>query len=101
MKKIAFLSLLILGASCSQVKQQPTKPAPINVMSFNIRYDNPEDSLDNWKFRKDRAANAVRFYDVDVLGTQEVLHNQLEDLKQRLPEYGVVGVGREDGKEKV
>ena len=40
------------------------------------------------------------FYDVDILGTQEVLHNQLEDLKQRLPEYGVIGVGREDGKEK-
>lgn len=100
MKKIAFLSLLILGASCSQVKQQATAPEPINVMSFNIRYDNPEDSLDNWKFRKDRAANAIRFYDVDVLGTQEVLHNQLEDLKQRLPDYEVVGVGREDGKEK-
>ena len=50
--------------------------------------------------RKDRAANAIRFYDVDILGTQEVLHNQLEDLKQRLPEYGVIGVGREDGKEK-
>ena len=49
---------------------------------------------------KDRAANAIRFYDVDILGTQEVLHNQLEDLKQRLPEYGVIGVGREDGKEK-
>lgn len=29
-----------------------------------------------------------------------MLHNQLEDLKQRLPEYDVVGVGREDGKEK-
>lgn len=40
------------------------------------------------------------FYDADILGTQEVLHNQLEDLKQRLPEYDVVGVGREDGKEK-
>ncbi len=69
-------------------------------MSFNIRYDNPEDSLDNWKYRKDRAANAIRFYDADIVGTQEVLHNQLEDLKQRLPEYGVIGVGREDGKEK-
>lgn len=100
MKKIAYLSLLILGASCSQVKQQAITPEPINVMSFNIRYDNPEDSLDNWKFRKDRAANAICFYDVDVLGTQEVLHNQLEDLKQRLPEYEVIGVGREDGKEK-
>lgn len=70
-------------------------------MSFNIRYDNLEDSLDNWQYRKDRAANAIRFYDVDILGTQEVLHNQLEDLKQRLPEYGVIGVGREDGKERV
>lgn len=69
-------------------------------MSFNIRYDNPEDSLDNWRYRKDRVANAIHFYDVDILGTQEVLHNQLEDLKLRLPEYGVVGVGREDVKRK-
>ena len=67
-------------------------------MSYNIRYDNPEDGMNNWQYRKDRAATAIRFYDVDILGTQEVLHNQLEDLKQRLPEYGVIGVGREDGR---
>ena len=94
------LFLPLFAASCGQVKQQASAPEPVNVMSFNIRYDNPEDSLDNWQYRKDRAANAIRFYDVDILGTQEVLHNQLEDLKQRLPEYGVIGVGREDGKEK-
>ena len=29
---------------------------------------------------------------------QEVLHHQLEVLKTGLPEYTVVGVGREDGK---
>lgn len=45
-------------------------------------------------------ANAIRFYDAEIVGTQEVLHGQLVDLQQRLPEYGVVGVGREDGKEK-
>lgn len=100
MKRILLLFLPLLAASCGQVKQQQSEPAPVNVMSFNIRYDNPEDSLDNWKYRKDRAANAIRFYDADIVGTQEVLHNQLEDLKQRLPEYGVIGVGREDGKEK-
>ena len=94
------LFLPFLAASCGQVKQQAPASEPINVMSFNIRYDNPEDSLDNWKFRKDRAAKAIRFYNVDILGTQEVLHNQLEDFKQRLPEYDVIGVGREDGKEK-
>ncbi|WP_303208901.1 endonuclease/exonuclease/phosphatase family protein [Bacteroides oleiciplenus] len=100
MKRIFLLFLPFLAASCGQVKQEVSVPEPINVMSFNIRYDNPEDSLDNWKFRKDRAANAIRFYNVDILGTQEVLHNQLEDLKLRLPEYDVIGVGREDGKEK-
>lgn len=101
MKKIFLLFLPFLAASCGQVKQQQAdSPAKFNIMSFNIRYDNPEDSLDNWQYRKDRAAKAIRFYDADILGTQEVLHNQLEDLKQRLPEYDVIGVGREDGKEK-
>lgn len=101
MKKLFLLFLPFLAASCGQVKQQQAdSPAKFNIMSFNIRYDNPEDSLDNWQYRKDRAAKAIRFYDADILGTQEVLHNQLEDLKQRLPEYDVIGVGREDGKEK-
>lgn len=100
MEKIILLVLPFFAASCGLVKQQASAPGPVNVMSFNIRYDNPEDSLDNWRYRKDRVANAIHFYDVDILGTQEVLHNQLEDLKLRLPEYGVVGVGREDGKEK-
>lgn len=101
MKKLFLLLLPFLAASCGQVKQQQAvSPAKFNIMSFNIRYDNPEDSLDNWQYRKDRAAKAIHFYDADILGTQEVLHNQLEDLKQRLPEYDVIGVGREDGKEK-
>lgn len=71
----------------------------VNVMSFNIRYDNPGDKQNNWKFRKDRAANAIMFYDADIVGTQEVLKNQLNDLKQRLPQYTAIGVAREDGKE--
>ena len=100
MRKLLLLVLPLLAAFSSQAKQPAPVSAPVNVMTFNIRYDNPEDSLDNWKFRKDRVANAIRFYDADIVGTQEVLHNQLEDLKQRLPGYGVIGVGREDGKEK-
>lgn len=100
MRNILLLFLSFGMASCCQVKQQETASLSVNVMSFNIRYDNPGDSLNSWQYRRDRAATAIHFYDVDILGTQEVLHNQLEDLKQRLPEYDVVGVGREDGKEK-
>ena len=79
---------------------KPAENTPINVMSFNIRYDNPEDGVNNWKNRKDRAANAIKFYDADIVGAQEVLKNQLDDLKDRLPGYVALGVGREDGKEK-
>ncbi|MDR3365473.1 MAG: endonuclease/exonuclease/phosphatase family protein [Prevotellaceae bacterium] len=76
-----------------------SQPLPLNVMTFNIRYDNPGDSLNNWQYRKDVAAEVIREYDVDLLGTQEVLANQLRDLKDRLPSYAVVGVGRADGRE--
>ena len=100
MKKILFLFLPVLAASCCPQQPNGTSAVAVNVMSFNIRYDNPEDSLDNWKYRKDRAANAILFYDVDVVGAQEVLHNQLVDLQDKLSDYDVVGVGREDGKEK-
>ena len=94
--------LPFLAAACSSQGGQQTAvqiDAPVNVMTFNVRYDNPNDSLNNWNYRKDRVANAIRFYDADIVGTQEVLHNQMEDLRQRLPGYESIGVGREDGKE--
>lgn len=87
------------GIAKSHAAEPLTDPS-VKVMTFNIRYDNPEDSMNNWTFRKDRAAKAILFYAPDIVGTQEVLHNQLEDLKQRLPNYEAIGVGREDGKEK-
>jgi len=94
MKKLLYLLLFPLLIACTN------KPIDLNVMTFNIRYDNPEDSLNNWQYRKDVAAEVIKINDVDLLGTQEVLVNQLNDLKMRLPEYQVIGVGREDGKEK-
>lgn len=77
-----------------------TKDIKLNVMSFNIRYDNPADSMNNWQYRKDIAAQIIKNQNIDIVGTQEVLYNQLNDLKERLPEYEAIGVGREDGKEK-
>lgn len=95
MKKLFyFLAVIVLLASCN------SKPIDLNVMSFNIRYDNPDDSLNNWQYRKDVAAKTIKNQNADIVGTQEVLVNQLNDLKSRLPEYNAIGVGREDGIEK-
>lgn len=68
------------------------------VMSFNIRYDNPDDGINCWSNRKGYVTDIVNWYRPDVCGMQEVLSSQLEELKRTLPEYGVVGVGRNDGK---
>lgn len=85
---------LLLAFGCSKIPK--TK---LNFMTFNVRYDNPEDGDQNWKFRKDHVTEVIRFHDLDFVGMQEVLHNQLLDISERLPEYGFVGVARENGKE--
>lgn len=69
----------------------------LRVMSFNIRYNNPKDSDNAWSHRKDMAASMVHLHRPDVIGLQEVLIDQLEDLAARLPDFAWVGVGREDG----
>lgn len=101
MRKVFIAILLpIITIACGEVKNQVDSLAEFNVMTYNIRYDNPDDSLNNWKYRKERVVNSILFYDADILGTQEVLHNQMEDLRESLPGYESIGVGREDGKEK-
>ena len=60
MKKYFLILLLPLLVSWT-LPEQTSKDAGINVMTYNVRYDNPEDSLNNWKYRKENAANAIRF----------------------------------------
>lgn len=71
----------------------------LNVMSFNIRYNNPGDSMNAWPYRKEKVTSQVLFHRTHLLGVQEALHGQLEDMKDQLKAYKYVGVGRKDGKE--
>lgn len=98
MKKKLILLLLLAQVLVMIKAQAPANQ--INVMTYNIRMDNAGDGNNQWKFRKDLAANVVKFYEADLIGMQEVLHNQLIDLTSRLSDYGYIGVGREDGKTK-
>ncbi len=70
----------------------------LRVMSFNIRYDNSGDSNNGWTARRDKVTKTILSAKPDVLGTQEVLAHQFDDLRRTLKGYGVVGCGRDDGK---
>ena len=94
MRKILFLLLAIVTmASCSEEK------ANVRWATFNMRLDTPADSLNNWKYRKERVAQYIQDMKLDVVGTQEVLQNQFNDLSSLLPDFKGVGVARDDGKE--
>lgn len=93
--KIFYSAAIMLSLSCSNEEK-----TDVTLSTFNIRYDNPADSLNNWKYRKDNVAEFVKTNSIDVVGMQEVLYNQLCDLQERLPQYDYVGVGREDGNTK-
>ncbi|MDZ4698480.1 MAG: endonuclease/exonuclease/phosphatase family protein [Rhodothermales bacterium] len=101
MRFVLFLLLGCLGAACIPPDAPPAAPADatLKVMSFNIRYNTPNDSLHAWPLRKEHAASIIRFNQADVFGVQEALHGQLVDLDSLLPGYSRLGVGRDDGKE--
>ena len=63
-----------------------------SLATFNVRYDNPSDPL-TWEERRDQVAQIVGFY--DVVGIQEALPNQVEELAARLPWMAHVGSGRD------
>ena len=93
MKKILLFLLLLFCIHAVRAEDN------ISVMTFNIRYDNSSDGLNAWSHRKENVGTMLQYYEPDILGMQEVLHNQLEDIKMMLPQYDYVGVGRADGKE--
>lgn len=68
--------------------------------SFNIRYANQNDTGNLWVDRAPVCAALIRFHQFDIVGTQEGLRHQLDDLQNALPGYAFYGLGRDDAKTK-
>ena len=93
MKKIILLSALLGSFLFSTLQVGATE---IKTGTFNVRMATPVDSSNEWKFRLELVLNTLTTEKFDVIGFQEVLLRQLEDLEKMLPNYAYVGVGRED-----
>lgn len=96
-RSLIILCLITIGSFlffCSE------KDREFKVMSFNIRYDNPADGINSWTNRQTIAYEFIHEQEPDIIGFQEVLKHQLDQLQSELSDYHFVGAGREDGKEK-
>lgn len=89
----ALLLALALG-------QAPPAPADsLLVMSFNIRYGTADDGENHWLKRREMLFALLREHQADVIGLQEALHGQIEEILAAVPGYAYVGVGRADGRQ--
>ncbi len=98
------LPLVLLLAACTQPPTNPAPPAApptdLRIMTFNIRYGTADDGDHAWPKRKDLVFRLVNEHPYDIVGLQEALRFQIDEIvessKGRL---AVFGVGRDDGKD--
>jgi endonuclease/exonuclease/phosphatase family metal-dependent hydrolase len=73
---------------------------PLAIMSFNIRYGTAKDGENAWPARRAMLFDLVRKEDADLIGLQEALDFQIDEIIAAVPVYAAVGVGRDDGGDK-
>jgi endonuclease/exonuclease/phosphatase family metal-dependent hydrolase len=77
----------------------PVQCQEINVLTYNIRFNNAADGINAWPNRVQMVTGLLRFHDVEVFGMQEALKDQIADICKALPSFKFIGAGRDDGKE--
>lgn len=69
----------------------------LKVMTYNIRYATAPDGDNAWPHRREMLTDLIKSHNPDVLGVQEALASQIDELRAALPDHEVLGVGRDDG----
>lgn len=88
---VTLLAALLSTGGCAGA------PHAVDVMSFNIRYANPGDGDNYWDHRRDLVFGVIERHAPDLIGLQEVIPRQLDELRAAFPDYRFLGQGREGG----
>jgi endonuclease/exonuclease/phosphatase family metal-dependent hydrolase len=101
MKRLFVFLLLLLQVPPCLAEEKVKDKGAVRVLTFNLRYVNMQDlGWKMWTRRRDAVAELIKKDAADFIGVQEAFRLQLDDVKARVPGYGELGVGREDGKQK-
>ncbi|HEU5059621.1 MAG TPA: endonuclease/exonuclease/phosphatase family protein [Kofleriaceae bacterium] len=96
MRLSAAVFLCALAASAGCRRQEPAAcERPLVVATYNIRFDDPDDGVHRWANRAAAVGDLARGLEADLLGMQEVLPHQLDELERMLGEYRREGEGRD------
>ncbi|WP_262062825.1 endonuclease/exonuclease/phosphatase family protein [Streptomyces sp. STR69] len=91
----AAVALPLIGTTRSGTARKETRL--LDVMTFNLRYASSEEP-NSWKVRRPVMRDLLLRAAPDIIGTQEGLYAQLQDIKHDLaPHYDWIGGGRKGG----
>jgi endonuclease/exonuclease/phosphatase family metal-dependent hydrolase len=93
---IIFIVCIIFFAQSCSSDQNRKEVLDINIASFNLRMDTPNDGDNAWPNRKEMVNDLIRYHEMDIIGIQEGFKHQLDDIIEK-GDYAYVGVGRDDG----
>ena len=96
LRRLAILAALLLAPNGSDGAAEPPGPV-LRVATFNVRYGLADDGPNRWELRRGLLTKTIAEMDPDVLGLQEALRFQIDAITDALPQYVVLGVGRDDG----
>ncbi len=85
-------NLLIVLAGCKTVENHRLE---IDVMSFNIRHGLAKDGENHWDNRYHLVFEIIKTHTPAIVGLQEALEFQLEQILEEIPSYASVGIARE------
>lgn len=94
------ISLLAFAIVCGCVAAEAADTSPLRVMTYNVRNSNAADGENAWSKRIALFFEPIAKFQPDLVGFQEVLAVQHDEITKRMPEYGFAGVARDDGKRK-
>ncbi len=98
-RTLLVILFLLFTFSWQSMSHTQIKQDGITVLTYNIRYNNPDDGPNAWPSRRDLVTGLIRKQHVEIFGLQEALISQVRDIENAFPGFGRIGVGRDDGKD--
>jgi endonuclease/exonuclease/phosphatase family metal-dependent hydrolase len=94
---LALSAVVAIGFASTEVEAGPGGRTRARIMSFNIRFDFPDDGPNRWQFRVATVAKVIRESQAFIACLQEDKRDQIDDLKPLLPGWQFMGKGRNGG----
>lgn len=94
---LAIAALALCASSLAPAQDSTPSTPEVRALTANLRYGTARDGTHSWPLRRALALRVLEEAQPDVLGLQEALRFQVDEVRARFPHHVVIGEGRDGG----